>query len=70
MRPNETRRYTVTGRFGVYAVPSLGATDNRLRSLVALLGTAKPDVAARIRHDLDLLLEWRFELMAERGSTT
>jgi siroheme synthase (precorrin-2 oxidase/ferrochelatase) len=70
MRPNVSRAYVVKGRYGTYAVPTLAAVDNRLGILVRTLCGAKPDVAARIRHDIEALLDWRLELMAERGTTT
>lgn len=70
MRPNTSRAYTIQGRYGTYLVPTLAAIDNRLRVLTRMLPKATPDVAARIRHDLDALLDWRLELVTERGSTT
>jgi hypothetical protein len=68
MRPNETRRYTINGAVGIYLVPTIAAIDKRLVTLGRLLRThANP---ARVWADVDALLDWRLELMAERGTTT
>lgn len=70
MRPAAQARYTIIGKYGSYVVPNLAAVDARLRTLTRLQRDASPAAAARIRHDIDLLLEWRTELMQERGATT
>lgn len=70
MRPNVQRRYTIVGRAGVHVVPNIPAVDARLRNLWGLLPKVTAEAAARIRHDADLLLDWRNELMAERGSSS
>lgn len=68
MRPNETRRYTINGAVGIYTVPTIAAIDKRLVTLRRLLRThANP---ARVWADIDALLDWRNQLMEERGSTT
>lgn len=70
LRPNIGRTYTVKGRYGTYMVPNIPAVDGRLRALVRLLPAVTETAAARIRWDIELLLDWRLELMQERGSTT
>jgi len=70
MRPRTVAAYTLRGKYGTYAVPTIAAVDNRLLLLNRMRTTATPEVAARIRHDIGLLLDWRLELMRERGSTT
>lgn len=70
MRPRTVAAYTIRGKYGTYAVPTIAAVDNRLFLLNRMRTTATPEVAARIRHDLDLLLDWRAQLVEERGSTT
>lgn len=68
MRPNEARRYTIAGAVGTYTVPTVAAIDKRLVTLRGLLCTHPSP--ARVWADIDALLDWRNELMAERGSTT
>lgn len=70
MRPNVSRSYTITGRYGIYLCPTVSAVDSRSRILAGLLAGATPDTAARIRHDLDLLLDHRLALMTEREAAT
>lgn len=68
MRPNITRSYTVNGQAGTYLVPTIDAVDKRLTTLRILLRAhSSPH---RVRADIDALLDWRLELMAERGATT
>ena len=68
MRPNVSRRYTIQGRAGVCICPTIDAIDKRLTILRVLLHRhAHPH---RVRADCDALLDWRLELMAERGATT
>jgi hypothetical protein len=68
VRPNETRRYTIQGKAGTYLVPTITAVDNRLRTLRGLLATHT--TPRRVWVDIDSLLDWRLELMAERGTTS
>lgn len=68
MRPNISRSYTITGKAGTYLVPTIDAVDKRLATLRVLLRTHSSP--ARVWADIDALLEWRWQLMQERGATT
>jgi len=68
VRPNEQRRYTIAGAVGTYLVPTIAAVDKRLVTLRRLLRTHPSP--ARVWADIDALLDWRNQLMEERGSTT
>jgi len=68
VRPNIHRSYTITGQAGTYLVPTIDAVDKRLATLRILLRAhSSPH---RVWADVDALLDWRLELMAERGATT
>lgn len=68
MRPHIARRFTVQGVAGIYVCPNVAATDARMRSLLRMLPLVTAEAQARIRIDLDKLLDHRLELMAERGN--
>jgi len=63
-----TRRYTIHGQAGTYLVPTIEAVDKRLTALHKMLATHRHP--HRIWADIEALLDWRLELMAERDSTT
>jgi len=65
VRPNVSRRYTIQGQAGTYLVPTIEAVDKRLRTLRGMLNTHH--APGRIWADIDAILDWRLELMAERS---
>jgi hypothetical protein len=58
------RRAYIIGRLGSYLTPTVEACDARLRLLAAMFRDAhlSEATAARIWHDIDLILERRNEL--------
>jgi hypothetical protein len=58
------RRAYIIGRLGSYLTPTVEACDARLRLLAAMFRDAHlPEAkAARVWHDIDLILERRLEL--------
>jgi hypothetical protein len=67
MPSSTTRDQYVIGRCGSYLAPTLSAVDNHLRALRTRLTHATPTMAAKLRADIDGLLDRRVELLREDG---
>jgi hypothetical protein len=60
----------VIGKCGSYLAATVDQVDKHLRGIRTWLkGTVEPRRAANLRHDLDLLLDRRAELVVAQGDT-
>lgn len=62
MPPMTARQPYLHGALGKYFVPTTRAVEGCLRELRHRMKSANPDVAERIRADIDLLLDRLLEL--------